>query len=280
MKNVIFNIFPNEHYLDATLYQHGCEQCLPAHCYGPAVRSHYLFHFIFSGKGIFSTLDKDGTTHTYHLKENEGFLICPGQNTSYIADMQDPWKYAWIEFDGLKVKEWLNNAGLTCDCPIYRNNKKDLLKPMKEELEAIICHKNRSSIYQIGHLYLFMDLLINSSFHHKKMTTGKLKDFYIREAITFIEQNYQDSITVEDIANFCNLNRSYLGKMFKEELKQTPQQFLIFYRMNQATELLRSTEMSISEIGKAVGYPNQLHFSRAFKNVYGVAPSEWRKANK
>ena len=55
---------------------------------------------------------------------------------------------------------------------------------------------------------------------------GKLKDFYIREAISFIEQNYAHAITVEDIASFCNLNRSYLGKLFRDELNQTPQQLI------------------------------------------------------
>ena len=121
--------------------------------------------------------------------------------------------------------------------------------------------------------------MIQSSFNHKEFSTGKLKDFYIREAISFIEQNYSHPITVEDIAVFCNLNRSYLGKIFRDELNKTPQQFLIYYRMNRAAELLKFSETSVGEIGKLVGYPNQLHFSRAFKNVYGISPRQWRNEN-
>ena len=83
-----------------------------------------------------------------------------------------------------------------------------------------------------------------------------------------------------DIAAFCNLNRSYLGKIFRESMNQTLQQFLIYYRMNRATELLKFTEMSVNEVGRLVGYPNQLHFSRAFKNVFGISPNSWRKENK
>ena len=44
-------------------------------------------------------------------------------------------------------------------------------------------------------------------------------------------------------------------------------------------ELLKLTRYSVSQIGAAVGYPNQLHFSRAFKSVYGVSPRNWRNAN-
>jgi AraC-like DNA-binding protein len=53
---------------------------------------------------------------------------------------------------------------------------------------------------------------------------------------------------------------------------QSPQAFLMTYRMISATDMLLYTKMSIAEIGKLVGYENQLHFSRAFKNYYGVSP--------
>ena len=66
-----------------------------------------------------------------------------------------------------------------------------------------------------------------------------MKDFYIKNAISFVEQNYNRSITVEDIAAFCNLNRNYLGKLFRENTNQTLQHFLIHYRMNRAAELIK-----------------------------------------
>ena len=84
---------------------------------------------------------------------------------------------------------------------------------------------------------------------------------------------------MEDIALFCNLNQIYLGKIFKKSLNQTLQQFLIFYRMNKAAELLKYSTISIGDVAKQVGYPNQLNFSRAFKNVFGLSPQNWRKEN-
>lgn len=108
---------------------------------------------------------------------------------------------------------------------------------------------------------------------------NSLRDFYIKEAFSFIEQNFQNDISVEDIAASCGLNRSYFGKIFHENMGKTPQEFLISYRMTKATELLKLTALSIADIGNAVGYPNQLHFSRAFKNVYGISPRQWRYEN-
>ena len=109
---------------------------------------------------------------------------------------------------------------------------------------------------------------------------GKVRDFYIKEALNFIEQNFQNDISVEEIASFCGLNRTYFGRIFKETVGKSPQQFLLSYRMAKAAELLKLTSLSVSDIGNAVGYPNQLHFSRAFKNVYGMPPREWRNTNR
>ena len=94
------------------------------------------------------------------------------------------------------------------------------------------------------------------------------------------KQNFQNNISIEDIAAVCGINRSYFGKIFRNSIGRSPQEFLMNYRMVKATELLKLTSLSIADVGSAVGYENQLHFSRAFKNIYGVSPREWKNQNK
>lgn len=218
--------------------------------------------------------------HDYYIKSGQGFLICPQQITTYIADAEHPWEYAWFEFDGLRVKEVLNLAGLSFDSPIYRSNSKDLSNELKNEMLYIAQHFEESSFHLIGHLYLAIDYLTRSCASRVLLTSSKLVDFYVREAIAYIEQNFQNDITVEDLAKNCRLNRSYFGKIFRESVGTNPQEFLIKYRMSKAAELLKLTELSIHDISNAVGYENQLHFSRAFKNIYHVSPRQWRINNK
>lgn len=143
----------------------------------------------------------------------------------------------------------------------------------------IVNHKDDSPFHLIGHLYLFIDALVRSASLTQIRRKNSLRDFYMKEAISFIEQNFQNEITVEDIADCCGLNRSYFGKIFHECVGKSPQNFLISYRMLKATELLKLTDLSIADIGNAVGYSNQLHFSRAFKNIYSVSPRQWRNEN-
>lgn len=279
-KNYKFNIFQDNKNIDATLFQYGWEQCAPLHSYGPAKRNHYLFHYIFSGKGYLNSNNSSGETTSYKLEAGQGFLICPGQVNTYYADEKLPWEYAWLEFDGMKALEFMELAGLGFDQPIYRIKSRDAAEAIWKEIMCIVDNPFNSSIHQMGHLYLFFDVLIRSSATRRTFQASNLRDYYVKEALHFIEQNYSYPITVEDIAVSCNLNRNYLGKLFKENTGKTLQHFLMYYRMNQAAELLKLSDLTINEIGKRCGYQNQLHFSRAFKNIFGASPNRWREENK
>lgn len=268
-----FHVTEADRFVDINLFQVGWEKCNPLHQFGPAVRNHFLFHYVISGKGYLHTNDTDYTIHA-----GQGFLLCPGQTSTYRADEQDPWSYVWIEFDGLKARESVAMAGLGEDQPIYIPINKEDGQQISQQLMHLVDHPDFSPIRLIGYTMIFLDELIQTSRSKTKhVLSQKDRDFYIKKAIAFIDTNYKYDISVQDIANACGLNRSYFGRLFKETMAQTPQQYLIRYRMTKAANMLQSSRISIAEISIAVGYENQLHFSRAFKSVFDVSPSEYRR---
>lgn len=280
MGNTFFNIFPNESFIDLDMYQHGYEQCDPGHSFGPMARNHYLFHYVLSGTGTLMSDNSKGVTQTFSIKSGQGFLIFPGQINTYFADEHLPWEYMWIEFDGLRVKEALDLTELSPDTPVYRPRSKELRELLMQEMTYIVHHAKEAPMHLIGHLYLFLDYLTRSATRTTPLHSSKMSDYYIKEAINFIEQNFQNNISIEEIAGVCGINRSYFGKIFRNSVGCSPQEFLMHYRMVKARELLKLTSLSIADIGSAVGYENQLHFSRAFKGIYGVSPREWRNRYK
>lgn len=279
MGNVLHSIFPGENFIDLELHQCGWKVCDSDQTFGPIERKHYLFCYVISGSGTFSVWNSKESV-TYHIEKEQGFLIFPHQCYTYASNDECPWEYMWVEFDGLKVKEQVEVSGLTVRNPVYQARHKDLAKKMEEEMHYITRYSKKSFFHLIGHLYLFLDYLTRSASLAPNTSEKRIRDSYIKEAVAFIEQNYQHNISVEDIAAFCNLNRSYFGKIFHDKVGKSPREFLIFYRMTKAEELLKTTTLSIADVGSAVGYYDQFHFSRAFKKVYGVSPRAWRDEQK
>ena len=194
MKDLIFSVFPSENFVDLGLYQFGWERCKPAHSFGPAARNHYLFHYIMSGTGRLITTDENGQTQSFSIKSRQGFMIFPNQITTYIADKDLPWEYVWVEFDGLRVKSILDACGFSPNHPVYHAKSKDLREEMMNEMIYITQNQNSSPIHLIGHLYLFLDYLARSTASAPLSSGSSLRDFYIHEALNYIEHNFQNVI--------------------------------------------------------------------------------------
>lgn len=274
-----YHVFPKQSFIDCNIIQCGWEACTPSYSYGPINLNHYLFHYVLSGKGIYRTVDRFGTVQTYDVVAGQGFLINPHKSASYIADDNDPWEYTWVEINGIKAKEILDLAGLNVDHPIYTGDGTHMQNIMKEEMLQLTNYDDQGMFYVIGHLYLFLHALYESSTHKRLEKRESINDHYVNEAIAFIEINYNSDISVEDLADLCGLNRNHFGKIFKQIVQITPQQFIIRYRMNKACEFLADHKLSITEVGCLVGYKHPLRFSRAFKTTFGVSPREWRSQN-
>ena len=79
------------------------------------------------------------------------------------------------------------------------------------------------------------------------------------------------------MAQICKLSPSYLTKIFNENFKTTPVQYLIKYRIEMACRLLQRSDMRIEDIALQTGFGSGNYFSRIFKSVVGVSPKDYRK---
>ena len=87
-----------------------------------------------------------------------------------------------------------------------------------------------------------------------------------------------ENISLEDTASAVNVSSFYLSKLFKEEKNVNYVTFVTEARMERARQLLKNQDLSIKEISAATGFNDQNYFSRAFKNKFGMTPTEFRDA--
>lgn len=272
-----FYVFNNPSYVDFYPIQFGYERCKPLHSVGPMMKKHYLFHYIISGKGTFYVTDEQDE---YKLSAGQGFLITSDTICSYEADKDQPWTYTWIEFDGLKTEHFLRAAGLSNKQPIFTQTEPAETSPLLAAMQALLKSHHASNAEIIGHTYLFISKLVELSQSKTCAHQHETKEFYIRESINFIERNYKNKITIEELADQCNLNRHYFTRLFKEYMQISPLQFLIEYRLSKSCELLANTSKSLQEIAEEIGYSNQFNYSTAFKRRYHISPYQWRKEHR
>lgn len=102
-------------------------------------------------------------------------------------------------------------------------------------------------------------------------------DGMIQNAIRFIQQNVCEHITVEDVAQHVGFSRSYFSTYFKKELGFSVNAFIMRCKMEEAKQLLKYTDRSVSVISSYLCFSSQSHFQTAFKKQFGVTPLQYRK---
>ena len=98
------------------------------------------------------------------------------------------------------------------------------------------------------------------------------------ETLAYIAQHYMEDLAVKDIAGYLGYSEAYFCKIFKQSFGHSFVSYLTDYRMQKAEELMRTSRLSIKEIGKTVGYPDPNYFTKVFRRVRGVSPSEFRES--
>ena len=226
----------------------GHEVCEPGHSFGPYIRDCYLVHFCLCGMGVLK--NKDGV---FQISAGQLFIIRPGEITTYVADMNDPWEYMWIAFRS-EEKHFDSHISVF-----------DIPHGLDDKLKEIISSEQHS---REGCLAVIHELIWHST-HSEKNYVGDDKIHSIRR---YIKYNYMLPITVNSISKIFLFDRSYLYRTFKARYGIGIKEYITSVRMQKGLEFLQSG-YSVKESAHMVGYDDEFNFSKTFKAWHGYNPS-------
>jgi AraC-like DNA-binding protein len=189
----------------------------------------------------------------------------------YEADENDPWEYCWIGFDGTDAEAILQTCGFTPENPVYNDNSCGMLKDALMHLVKAFDEGNANEYTYLGYLYLCLSYMRSDSL-------GKNSNIrpYLKQAMDYVQNNYTYDIKVSDIARFVGIDRTYLYKLFINELMTSPQQYLIDHRLHMAKNLLKKTDLSVTEIACSCGFKDAPAFYKHFRKRLGITPLKYR----
>ena len=121
-----------------------------------------------------------------------------------------------------------------------------------------------------------MEKFIDSVYEERSNIKGV---HYLALATKYIANNYENEISLEDVAYEVNISASYLSHLFQSGLGTTYKKYISKLRVDKAKDLLVNTELSIADIAEKVGIPDANYFARIFKKYVGISPNRFRSMN-
>ncbi|MCR5226948.1 MAG: AraC family transcriptional regulator [Eubacterium sp.] len=130
-------------------------------------------------------------------------------------------------------------------------------------------------------LFDIWEIILEQSKHYGMLDENTETDQHTRSFKTmmyYIQQNYRESITLDDIAASGNISKSLCNKIFHKYVGDSPINYLLNYRVRKVAELLRSTTLSLSDIASDTGFNGASYMSEMFKKSFNMSPRDYRKS--
>lgn len=233
----------------------------------------FILIYCVDGRGTITSEDK-----AFEVQPNTFFIIGKNKKHNYRANRNDPWSIYWIHFSGRQAhylydRFKTHNSGRAIFIPFNRNRV--------SEFEYIL------ELLKLGYtdqVFEYSSMLLHKllgSFIYYSLKSTNIPEISREDLVNRIKQylndNIYQSLTLNKIENEFNKSSSTLFTVFKERTGYSIMYFFSLIKVQKACELLNLTGLSIKEISYKLDFQDPLYFSRVFKKIMGVPPSEYKK---
>ncbi|MBQ4574718.1 MAG: helix-turn-helix domain-containing protein [Clostridia bacterium] len=212
----------------------------------------------------------------YRLTADTIAVVPAHTAAKYYTDPESgEWEFRWMHVRGVNVTNILS--------VLYRNNiyvipidRASLFAAIYEEILMNRFSGNEMALFNSRKISELLHLFVEATVS-KGIILADNNDF-VKTVVHYIEGNYMNPMTSEDIARYVYLSKEYTIRTFKRLTGYSPHAYLKKYRLMKACDYLSDTSLSIKDIAGRVGYRSESNFIAEFKGEKGVTPSRFRKS--
>ncbi|MCR5743687.1 MAG: AraC family transcriptional regulator [Lachnospiraceae bacterium] len=233
--------------------------------------SSFLFFTVVQGSGW---LSYEGEVHDLHAGDCV-FIDCKKPYSHETKD--DLWTLRWVHFNGPTVQniymKYVERGG-SC---VIRHADTARIFSLWEELYAIAGSDDYIRDMRINEsLTSLLTILMELSWHAES-ARGTTRRQNLLDIRRYLDEHYTDKVTLDELSDMFFINKFYLTRVFREQFGMSISHYITQLRITHAKQLLRFSNMTTDEIGSECGLSPGYYFSRTFKKVEGISPSEYRK---
>lgn len=255
------------------LQEIGMLKALAPHTSSRSNLQSYLFFTVVSGSGSLSYGGKE-----YELRSGDMVFINCEKPYKHTTSADKLWTLRWVHFYGAALPAIYEKYCERGGKPVFRPEDTTAFHTEWESLMAFAASDDYIRDMRINEgLSRLLTLLMEQSWHPENQEDLPKKKSMIVPVKEYLDANYAEKITLDELAAKFYINKYYLLKTFKEQYGQPINAYLLNLRITKAKRLLRFTDKTVEAIGLECGLGAAHYFSARFKEVEGVPPSKYRE---
>nr|WP_300817473.1 AraC family transcriptional regulator [uncultured Acetatifactor sp.] len=233
----------------------------------------FLFFLVTAGSGKLVYEER-----SYPLLPGDCAFIDCRKSYAQSSSEDDLWSLKWIHFYGSSMggiyEKYVQRGG----GPVITGADAASFSDLLTELLALAGSEDYIRDMRINEkITCLLTCVMAQSWHPENRSQSPSKKQSLQYVKSYLEEHYQERITLDRLAGQFYVNKFYLARTFKEQFGVTILGHLDQVRVTHAKRLLRFSNMTVEAVGREVGIPEPGYFSRVFRKVEGVAPGEYRR---
>lgn len=216
----------------------------------------------------------------FNVAPGELLVVPPKTPHAYGAEDQSPWTILWVHVIGENIPLILRELEAGPERPVVYLGEDPEILALFEELLDVMEHG-----YAVPRLVYASQILGHLTglmmWDRTRNWRGNLDaNQKVAQSISYMKLHLDQRASAASFAALANLSESHYRSLFKSQTGYAPMDYFIRLRMHKACQLLDTTSLSVKEVAMAVGYEDPLYFSRIFKAVIEMTPTQYRLVHK